>query len=395
MPDWAGDCGRQWRIVGDNVRPKTLTRDASRVSLSAVSMSFRIRHYPGLALIVLAIGLSAAHADEPAPSRSTPAIFSSPSTRIVSSNLNQIGTRSSPLTDLESGLKKPFELFNLGLSPADSRPTKLKYVPPAPVINNKKLKDLMEKRTEDMYLSTEGDRTAQPDDAWFDADDAFSSASDRRKSSLDRYHDRLDRQRLATTNETSRPLALFGLESDPEAKDDLKPRRPTGLFDNELSASARVLQQMSNSSSDGGRLSSENRKPRSFGDIFGLGSVETSQAATRTRETRMDEFKRLLDGPGYTARGELNTAPRPSVSAPYQPPKPVVSAPSQGWSISPKPAAGETFANTHGFAGALTQPVGVPDYAASSPSLTPAPTHQLNTSPKLPPPTFSIPRRRF
>jgi hypothetical protein len=359
-------------------------------------MSVRLHHCHGLALMILAVSLLGLGAEEPAPSRPTPIIFSAPQSDTVSSNLNQIGTRRSPLTDLESGLKKPFEIFESGRSSSGVRPASrdMRYVPPAPVLNNKKLKDLLDKRAEEMYLRSEDVETALTRDDLLKSDeDALDPSGKRLKTPLDRYYDRIDRMKLAPTNQTTRSLEFFGDKTGLEEKDSLKPKLSGGLFDNELSASARALGQMSNSSSGGGLLSSENPKPRSFGDIFGLGPVETSQPTARVRESRLDEFKRMLDGPGYGSRNDFNATPPPSASTSYQPPKPLVGVSSPIFSATPPVVPGGSHASTPGFVGSIGMPAGVPDYALGASSLTPA-TPAKQAKP-LPPPTFNVPRRRF
>ena len=60
-------------------------------------------------------------------------------------------------------------------------------------------------------------------------------------------------------------------------------------------------------------LSSEKLKARSSGDdVFELGPVEPARQMTRARETRMDEFKRLLDGPGCGVQNGFNPTQLPS-----------------------------------------------------------------------------------
>src|SRR4051794_25485394 len=105
-------------------------------------MSVRFQFYFGLALACLGEVQVASAADEPVKSRPSPIIFSSPKLDTVSSNLNQIGTKSAPLLDLESGLKKPFEVFDNGRSSGGFQPPN-SFAPSSPSapISNKKMKD--------------------------------------------------------------------------------------------------------------------------------------------------------------------------------------------------------------------------------------------------------------
>ncbi|MFO1513634.1 MAG: hypothetical protein U1F83_12065 [Verrucomicrobiota bacterium] len=358
-------------------------------------MNARLQHYLVLAVVVSVASLTGARAEEPARSAATPIIFSAPRSDTVSSNLNQIGAKSSPLLDLESGLTKPFEIFDTkssrSLRPASKD---MRYVPPAPVLSNKKLKDLLDKRAEEMYLTREDNETALTREDLLKSDeDPLDPSGKRLKTPLDRYYDRIDRMKLGPTNQTPQGLELFGNKTGPDDKDELKSKPYGGLFASELSPTARSLERMSNGSSGGGFLSSEKAKDRSFGDIFGLGPVESSKSVTGTRESRLDEFKRLLDGPGYGSRGDFNVTPPAAASSSLQAPKPVGGVPSPVFSATPPPLAGGGHANSPGFAGTVGTPVGVPDFAVGTPSLTP--TAPVQKPKPLPPPTFNVPRRRF
>lgn len=372
-----------------------LTGDLRWVRMTTGTMSVRLHHSLALALSGLVAGSSGLRADEAPKGPPTPIIFSAPRSDTVSSNLNQIGTRSSALKNLESGLKQPFEMFDNSRSSGELQPPSrfTPATPSSPVLNNKKFKDALDKRAEESYLmSDDGDSALSGDDLSKSDPDAFDSSGKRPKTSLDRYYDRIDRLKAGQTNQTSRGLDMFGDKDSPSDKDDPKPKKSGGLFDRELSANARVLGQMTNNISEGGRLFSDKLKPRGYGDIFELGPVDSAQTTARTKDTRLDNFKRLLDGPGYGPRSEFNAAPPPSSSG-YQPPKSIVGAPSSSLSPSPQPVVGG-YANPPGFSGAVGTPAGLPDYAASSPSLTTTPPLP-QPAPKQPMPTFSIPRRRF
>jgi hypothetical protein len=374
-----------------------LTAGRRCVSLNVGKMNIRSSNQLVLAVILLAASLAGLWAQDTAPRRATPIIFSAPKSDSVSSNLNQLGTKSYPLTDLESGLTKPFEIFEGGRSSDSFRAPTMKFAPPAPVLNSKKLKDLMEKHAEQSYLLSEDKEGGLMGEDLLKSDDPFSPTGKKLETRLDRYYDRIDRTRSAATNQT-RGSDLFGNkhdENEKDQKDDLNGKSSSGLFDGELSASARSLKQMSNSSPEGGRLTSEKLKPRNLGDIFGLNPVEASQSEKHTleKESRLDEFKRLMDGSGYVPRNDFNAATPPSVSAPFQSSKPVTSlstpplAPTQ-------PAPRDTFANTAGLIGAPGKPSNLPDYAMGTPSLTPAPLVQ-QPQPQPPKPEFKIPKRRF
>src|SRR4051812_7435583 len=127
-------------------------------------MSVRFYHRLGVALSLVAATLGL-RAEDAAKGRATPIVFSAPRSDTVSSNLNQISTRSSPLSDLESGLKKPFEIFDTGRSSAVIPANKFATpTPSTPALNKRSLKDALDKRAEDSYLLSEDRDSSQSKD---------------------------------------------------------------------------------------------------------------------------------------------------------------------------------------------------------------------------------------
>ncbi|HEX5222653.1 MAG TPA: hypothetical protein VFZ59_24065 [Verrucomicrobiae bacterium] len=350
----------------------------------------------GLTLALLGAGQWTLPAADEAPKpRQAPIVFSTPKSDTVSSNLNQIGTKSSSLRSLESGLTKPFEIFD------SSRPVQpparfAPVTPSTPAVNNRKLKDVLDRRAEESYLLAEDDEPETSRETSREGTrpdrESLDPVTGRRKTSLDRYYDRIDRMRAGVTNQTSRSNGLFGDQDDPDEKDDSKSRRSGSFLDRELSVNARALGRMSNSASasEGGWFSSDRLKPRNSGDLYELGRVEQPAPRTtvRAKDTRLEEFKRLLDGPGYGSRNMDATAPPSSTG--YQPPKSSLSAPAPSLNSGLQPA-GPSYANTPGFSASTPA---LPGYAGSAPSVTARPPAPETTQ-KPPVPSFKIPRGRF
>jgi len=354
-------------------------------------MSLRSRYCFGFALALLAASRLLLHADDTAKGRPAPIVFSAPKSDTVSSNLNQMGAKSSSLRDLESGLKKPFEIFDNGRSGPAQAPNQFTPSAPPPPAINRKMKDALDKRAEESYLLSEEDESQLSRDAVLSPDrESIDPITGKPKTSLDRYYDRIDRSRNGRTNQTSRGLDSLGEKDSSDAKDNSKARNSGRLFDSELAPGASVSGRMSNSVSESGRLFSEKLKPRSYGDVFELGPVEPARQSGR-KESRVDEFKRLLDGPGYGARNGFNTAP-PA----YQLPQPTaLPTPGSSLSVGSQSPAG-SYATTPGFSGSVGTPGGVPDYAVRAPSLTATPSVQQKAPVQQPPvPSFKIPRGRF
>jgi len=357
-------------------------------------------HHQLILIACCAVGLTAGRAEEAKPQPATPIIFSAPKSDTVSSNLNQLRSKSLPLTDLESGLNKPFDIFP-GHSSDNFRAPLRQFTPPAPVLNSKKLKSLMEQAAEKKYLlpgDKDDDLGEDPDKA---AEDPFSPEGRKRESRLDRYYDRLDRTRNAATNQTQN-ADWFGDERDPEDKNNSSLKTPSGLFDSSLSASARSLGQASNNIPDdlratttGGRLG-----VRAFGDIFGLSSRPSVQTdlSSPDKPTRLDDFKRLIDAPSYTTRNDFNATPPSSVGSPYDLPTSATSVRAPGWATTTPTAPNSAFEQTPGLAGAPGKPAALPDFAIGVPSAVPSLAPAFAPPPpriEPPKPEFTIPRRRF
>lgn len=357
-------------------------------------MSVCSRYCFGFALALLVGGQLESHADDTAKGRVAPVIFSAPKSDTVSSNLNQMGTKSSSLRDLESGLKKPFEIFDNGRSGGVQLPNQFTPSPSAPAIN-RKLKDDLDKRAEESYLFSEDNEPPVSRDGMLSSDrEAVDPITGKPKTLLDRYYDRIDRSRTGPTNQPSRSLDLLADKDSAEVKGDAKTRISGGRLGGDFSSEAYGSRRSSNSVSGGGRLFSEKLKSRSGGDGFelGLGPVQPAQPSGRTKETRVDEFKRLLDGPGYGTRNGFNATPP---SSPYQLPNPTIAAPGNSLSIGSQPAGG-AYTTTPGFSGSVGAPVGVPEYARSAPSLAVTPVQPQQQPAQQPPvPSFKIPRGRF
>lgn len=364
-------------------------------------MRIRAHHCLILALAMLIQHGSKARAEDgraenAARGKPTPIIFSAPKSDTVSSNLNQLGGRTSPLTDLESSLKRPFQIFE-SERPGNRAAPLTRFVPPAsaPVLKNRRTKDLLEKRAEDRYLFREDDELDSPKGDLPGLDDGPLAVSGKRtKTPLDRYYDNIDRLRLGQTNRPVRSLDLFAEKSAPTAQQDPKLRNPGGWFDREFSASTQPEEKPGLSVFSDSRFEPDRPKPQSFGSFYRSDPVVPDRKTTRAMDTRLEEFKRLIDGAGYGTRNDFNALPpTPSAGSVDSSPSPGIAVPQPLFSNSPQPVGGGRV-STPGFSGAIGVPVGVPDLSASSPSLTPTPPLQ-QTVPKPPVPKFSVPRGRF
>jgi hypothetical protein len=343
----------------------------------------------GCTALAFASASGVGKAEEPARARGTPIIFSTPSkSDTVSSNLNELRTPAAPFRDLESELKKPFEALSPDASNKPRRP--IRQVPPQPELNKKQMKQRLHDRAEEAFLSLE------PDDPTLDNDlsklspaelDRYSNKS---KNSMDRDYDRLDRSRTALTNRASGDL--FGEKKDKEGRDEISPNKKPENGRDDRSETARNLRPNPNLTPAGDRFISDRNKPGGLNNSWENNADDAFNYNKAKRDSRREEFKRLLDGPGGNPQGKA------ALSSAYdlptaQPASRSASTPS--WS-APKPetkaASAKAFTKSAGLVGSPGTPQGLPEHDPTSSLTTSAPPP---VQPKPATTTFSVPKRRF
>jgi len=356
-------------------------------------MKLRFWEYLRLTAMMLAGGLLSTPAEEPARTRGTPIIFSEPKSDTVSSNLNQLEVKTSLFQGLESDLKKPFDIFNAGWPAASFSSPFNPIAPPAAPINNRRIKELIDKRAEMMLSGPDaGDPDLLDDDPFKKAGDKLDAAGRKLKTPLDRYYDRLDRERAALTNQVRNP-DRFGDKTEADGKK-LFGQPTESSFDSYLKAPLRSPDGLSEPATVRSGLFSDNTKPKTFEDLMGSRPSDPAPSSSVIKETRLEQFKRLLDRPAYT----------PSASG-YSPSLPVVGSVQQPltaslvptWSSSSLSASAakpvnptDSFTTRAGLVGAPPSLPGLHGFSDTPSSLnTPPP------SPIRPPPTFAIPKRQF
>ncbi len=355
-------------------------------------MNLRFWNYAGLVALILISRLALLRADEPPRLPGAPIVFSAPKSDSVSTNLNQLDSKASPFKGLESDLKKPFQIFDAGRSDGSFRPPASLTDPPAAPANKRRIKELMDKRAEMLLLDPDrGELGLDGEDPRKAAEDPLDAAGEKLKTPLDRYYHRLDRDRSANTNQTQNS-DLFDKKNDPDARDSLGLTSTENPFDSERKAAARSLGRMSNNAVDGGGFFSENFKPKDFYNL----SADAYQPPQPERnasvkETRLDEFKRLLGEPANAPR---NHDYSPSLPAFGPAPRPATATPSPAWSLPSSPAASrDSFTSRAGLVGAPPQLQSLPSFGSTTPGFNSAPAPVAR--PKPPTSTFSLPKRQF
>ncbi len=355
-------------------------------------MNLRFRNYDGLAALIFSGGLLVVTADEPPRLPGAPIIFSEPKSDIVSSNLNQLDSKASPFKGLESDLKRPFQIFDAGRSDGSFRPLSGLTDPPAAPVNNRRIKELIDKRSEMLLLDPDGGEVGlDREDARKTPDDSLDAAGKKLKTPLDRYYNQLDRERLANTNQVQ-DTDLFGKQNDSDARDALGLSFTESPFDGDRRASAKSLGRMSNNAGNSGGFFSENLKPNGFYDLVDDAHLKGStERSTTVKETRLKEFYSLIGEPATVPRNNDYAPGLPVIGSAQRPATPSLSP---AWSLPSAPAAAhDSFNSRAGLVGAPPQLQSLPSFGTATPGLNSAPAPVAQ--PKPPVSSFSIPKRQF
>lgn len=360
-----------------------------------MKLALRFRQAIVLATVAIFGGMVPLWAQSPGPavSKGTPIIFSAPKSDTVSSNLSELRAPASPFRDMESTLKKPFEALSPG-RPEMQKPA-MRIAPPAqPEMRKKSLKEQMNERAEQMFLEPELHKGESDADIFGLSEDSYDPYEKKNKTSLDRYYDRVDRMATnqAASGQSSREAARFedslsrtSLDPLGETTDGFGGRTPFSQANKPLTGGNSLLPTAPREGSFSSR-SYYNQADR--GTTYGNEGRFTGFRQS-AQETRLDAFKRLLQGSSASPVGNALTPPTPT-SAARSAPVTTTYSPAPVSQPAGVPAA-NTFAESARLVGTPSQPQGVPDYTTPSvnPSISPAPAKPL------PPPTFRLPERRM
>jgi hypothetical protein len=365
----------------------------------------------GLVALLLASGGATSRSEEPVRARGTAINFSAPKSDAVSTNLSELRTPVSPFQNLESNLKSPFEALQKPPPGPDFRENR-KLIQHNQALQKKSLKDSLNERAEQMFLNPEQFEGETGDEAFFQmSKDSLDPYQKKPKNSLERYNDRQERDRLMFTNQAARKN-LFA-EKVPGHPDNLKPddslTKPfkiggyTGGDGNDsLSLFSRTA---TNNSSLSPERSTSIRNPAMFNRAIEDAGIRRRPEA----EDRMEDFKRLLEGPRYTpptptARSSFatpaangSTAANPDTTAVRTTVTPATTTEWSAFKSTPKDDPRNDFTASAGLVGKLERPQSLPEFPSATKTLAPTTTPAPAPTPikNISHPIFKIPQRRI
>lgn len=358
-------------------------------------MKLAMSHNVQFALLVLLIlnNGEKLSAQEPQRPRGNAIIFSAPKSDTVSSNLNELRPPNSPFREMESTLKKPFEMFEPNKPGQSSYPASRGMpIPRQPEVKRRTEKEMLNQRAEEMFLEP-GLHAGETDDDLYNSTERLGDlAGQKPKTALDRYYDRLDR---VMTNRASGDGAALDRDTQPSLEASIEnPFNQNGVWDrqrNPFDNRSRPLSAPNNNGRSG--LFGENE--RGFGNQSDTDLPQPTSPDYRgfqqPKTDRLEAFKQLLDSPSAARtaapRGNYNVTATPARSAA----PPAFSGAYSGVSGVTDPA--DRFTKSAGLIGAPSQPQGVPEYTTTAPSLNGAASGTAVKPVQVP--TFSIPKRRL
>jgi hypothetical protein len=329
--------------------------------------------------------------------------FSESGRNVVASNLNTITQGKATFQNPDEDLQKPYELFSPGNSLHGIEAPPAQRMPPSAA---KRLKELLEKRKEWIYLTPE-DYHSEPtiEEIFGIPEYGPNGEAKEKKSPLERYYERLERGNTAVTNR-NRNDGLSGLAfgrkkdgSEMESNLTGAEHEPGSVpeMDNPLSHLLR--------GNSGNPLVPDRTRPTGFSDVFGRQNSEwkpQSPEALRGLEARLEEYRRILDSrtlpssspvSGITPFDPSKLPGSPSTTSAFAPPSSPEPAP-----LTPVTRVRDSFnpfSKAVGILGVSELPSGLPEVSTSVPGLTPSAPLPEPTRTVAPAPDFNIPKRRF
>ena len=358
-------------------------------------MSFRLSRGQ-IWLVAASMGLSGllvGNAQAGEKERGRPIEFSLPKSDEVTTNLHQLTSKKDRLKQLEEDLYKPLESFS-PKSSLEGVAAPLPRAPSSPAVPSKRVKELLEKRKNWVFMSPE-DMLGAPtvEDVLKTPQFAPDGQEKKELPALERYYERLNAKRVGADD----PLEankedLFGAPNKPNASDERAPEK-----DSRVPSSVRESVQALT------RLVEADRDDRGFtrddahgnlSDIFGLRNRPPSKEQIQEHKKLMDDYRSLVPSwnrSAVAAPGDLFSTDMAGAALPAG--KPAASLPN---SLSPVPQA--ALEAQMDVISPRLGPQGPPDVSAQALGQT-RPTPILPAAEPVrvapPAPNFAAPKRSF
>jgi hypothetical protein len=302
-------------------------------------MSFRLSS-PQICVgaAVLAVGgLLVCSAQAGGKERGRPIEFSVPRSDEVTTNLHQLTSKKDGLKQLEEDLYQPLQSFS-PRSSLDGVAAPPPRAPAAPVIQSKRVKELLERRKNWVFMSPEDLASAPSAEDVLKAPQIGPDGQEKKElPAIERYYHRLSNKQAESDNPLQfkdKSEDLFGMPRKSDSRDERVPQEdliiPSGVRE-----SAQSLNKLVESDRSDGRFYRAAPHGDSS-DIFGLGTQPLSKEQMQEHKKFMDDYRSIVDPswhpPAVATPGNPLPIFVPDAASPAG--KPAVGLPS---SLSPTP----------------------------------------------------------
>jgi hypothetical protein len=361
-------------------------------------MSFRFSslHICLAAATLVLSGVLVGNAQTGRKERGRPIEFSLPKSDEVTTNLHELTNKKDSLKQLEEELYKPLDSFRPESS-LDGVVVSPPRTPSAPPIQSKRVKELLERRKNWVFMSPEDLVSAPSVEDVLKAPQIGPDGQEKKElPAIERYYHRLSNKQAEPDNPLQfkdKSEDLFGMPRKSDSRDERVPQEdliiPSGVRE-----SAQSLNKLVESDRSDGRFYRAAPHGDSS-DIFGLGTQPLSKEQMQEHKKFMDDYRSLVDPswhpPAVATPENLLSTLAAEAASPAG--KPAVGLPSSSLSPAPPTALEEQLNVTSPQLG----PAGLPDVNAHAlgqtrPTLVPT-SEPIRVAP--PAPTFAVPKRAF
>jgi hypothetical protein len=317
--------------------------------------------------------------------------FSEPKSDEVTTNLHQLTNKKDGLRQLEEDLYQPLQMF-APKSSLDGVAAPPPRAPAVSVIQNKRVKELLERRKNWVFMTPE-DLLAGPTVEEILKAPRYDATGLEKKElpPMLGYYRRLATKRPGgDIPGQSKNDDLFNPPKGSNPRDQLASHDDSNLPAG-LRESAQMLKQLSGAD-DGADRFGQSAKRNSFSDTFGLDSIAPSKEQGLAYQKHMDEYRALLPT-GWQRPAEANAAnPQPSLADAARP----AGRTGAGLGGLPSPAVHRGLEAQMDITHPLLGPSGLPDLNAQALGQPRRAPVLLNLEPpKMVTPTFAAPKRTF
>jgi hypothetical protein len=359
-------------------------------------MSFRLinRQVCLVAASMFLGSLVTGYAQSDRKERGRPIEFSLPKSDEVTNNLQQLTSKKDSLKQLEEDLYKPLESFSPkgSLEGVTAPPPR---TPSAPTVPSKRVKELLEKRKNWVFMSPEDLMGAPTVEDVLKTPQLGSEGEEKKElPALERYYRRLvTKQGKAENPLETKHEDLFGTPNKPDSHDERASEKDSNLPSG-VRESAQALSRLVGVNNEDNPFS----RAETHGDLsdpFGLGKNLPSKEQVQEHKKFMDDYHTLVDPswhpPAVDGPGGSFSIVAPGTALPAA--KPAASLPS---ALSPVPQTAPDAQMD--VVSPQLGPLGLPDVNAQALGQTRS-TLQLPTAAPMrvppPAPNFAAPRRAF